>query len=257
MRIFRFLTLTVSFTVFLLLQSTAASGTPFQKGEKIIFKIRVFGIHVGNQTMSFHGKTLLNGKEVLYATADTRSLPYIEKTFNYKLHDVMHVWMDPGTLLPVKVFKDIQEGNWKNKVTIMIDQSKNTAIYYDKRTPKGKKHTLTNPTLDILSLIYYIRANRTTTGKTLVLDYLVDKKGVSQVKLKITAGEPLQVENHAIPTVHYTQLGGHGVKVRLTDDKYRLPLSISVATFEVHGYSIDIVGHLIKYSKGSAASANR
>lgn len=243
----KFKTLSVIFFIFI---QSFLYAIPYSKGEKITYKIRVWGIHVGFQTMTFHGTTTLNGKKVYYATAETRSLKSIKDKFNYELHDIMHVWTDPQTLLPVKVYKDIHEGNWKNKVTINIDQDNKTAVYYDKRHKNGKIHKLQNPTLDILSLIYYIRAHKQTTGKIVTFDYLVDKKGVNKVRLKISRGKPMNLGSQTVQTLQFNQIGGHGVKVRLTDDQYRLPLNISVATFEVHGYSINIVGHLVKYRKG-------
>lgn len=234
------------FLCLLLTRPLALPAYQFRSGERIRFKINVFGIHVGYQDMIFKGKRTLNGKNVLYAIADTRSLPSIKKMFNYSLHDVMHVWMDPDTLLPLLVRKDIQEGSWQNKVTITIDQKKRTALYRDKRNRKGRIIRLKRPTLDILSMIYYIRSQKPKPGRTLEIDYLVDKKnGVQQTSLLVRRAKPITIGGKAIPTIYYEQKGGHGVKVRMTDDAHRIPLNISVATFKVHGYSIDIVGRLL------------
>ena len=237
-------------SLLILLFSTAAASIfshPFKPGESIHFKIKVFGIHVGNQTMTLKGYKTLNGKKYLYAVADTKSTPSISHI--YVLHDIIHVWMDPVTLLPVKIFKNIREGGWRNKVTIYINQKNKTAVYYDKRNKKGRHFKLKHPTLGILSLIYFVRSIKSSHGKLINIDYLIDKGGIKKAKILVKKGKDILLSNRKIKTLKYNQLGGQGVKILMTDDKYRLPLSITVATFKVHGYSIDIVGNLVKYQK--------
>jgi len=235
----------LSLFITLFFASTVLGNFTFSIGEHFRYKIKVFGIHVGYQDMFIKGYQTIKGRRLLYAVADTKSLPEIQSTFKYSLHDVMHVWMDPATLLPVLIKKEIQEGNWKNSVTIEIDQSAKTAIYYDKRNTKGKRYTLPGPTLDLLSIIYYIRSRSVKPGEELFVYYFDEKKGVQKTSIQIKQDRPLKAGSRLIPTNIFTQMNGHGVRIRLTDDAYRIPLSITVATFKVHGYSIDIVGTLV------------
>jgi hypothetical protein len=224
---------------------------PFTPGESIRFQIKVFGILVGYQDMTFTGPTILNGKRVLHAIADTKSLDSIKNTFNYSLHDVIEVWMEPETLLPVRIYKDIQEGSWTDKVTIDIDQKAKTAIYRDKRNQTGARIPLRQATLDILSLVYYARAQQAQPGSMLSADYLVDlKQGVKQANIVVRRDNPLTVGNRTVPTLLYEQRGGQGIRVRMTDDEHRIPVSITVGTFTVYGYTIDIVGSLVKVKRG-------
>jgi hypothetical protein len=231
-------------------QAGSASNFPFTVGETLRFQIRVFNIHVGFQDMTFKGETMLNGRRVLHAVADTRSLDSIKTMFNYSLHDVIEVWMDPVTLLPVRVFKDIQEGTWTDKVTIDIDQTRRNARYFDKRTPNGVNIPLRGPTLDLLSLVYYVRAQNVKPGDVLKVDYIVDnKKGVSATEIVVKRGAPLTISGQRVPTLIFEQQGGERVTVRMTDDDRRIPISISVGTFEVFGYTIDIVGNLTNVTR--------
>jgi len=232
-------------------QMGSAADFPFKVGETIRFKIEVFNIHVGYQEMTFLGEKTLNGRKVLHAIADTKSLDSIKSMFNYSLHDVNEVWMDPETLLPVRVYRDIQEGNWLDKVTIDIDQAKKTARYSDKRT-EGADIPLRQATLDILSLVYYVRAQNVQPGSVLETDYIVDnKQGVNKTKIAVKRGEALTVSGKKVPTLLFEQVGGQGVKVLMTDDERRIPVSITVGTFKVYGYTIDIVGKLAQYTPGS------
>lgn len=233
-------------TVFLLaLSGSLMAGHKFTIGEHFRYKIKVFGIHVGYQDMILKGYRTIEGRRLLYAVADTRSLPEIQKTFKYTLHDVMHVWMDPETFLPVLIKKDIHEGNWKNKVTIRIDQKAKTAVLFDKRNKQGKHYTLPGPTLDLLSMIYYIRSRSASPGNTIPVYYFDEKKGVRKTIISVSGGRAIRAGRRTIPTNIYTQQQGHGVRVRLTSDPHRIPLSITVATFQVHGYNIDIVGTIV------------
>ena len=220
----------------------------FRSGEQFRYKIKVFGIHVGYQTMSFKGYRTLNGKRYLYAIADTRSLPFVEKTYRYKLRDIIEVWMEPDTLLPVLIKKDIHEGGWKNKIRIIMDQKTQTAIYYDKRNKKGKRYKLRGPTLDLLSMIYYMRAQK-PGNRRIKVDYFDEKKGVTGTEIRIRRYKPLRTKYGPKKTFLYSQLRGHKIQVRLLGNKDRFPISIKVATFQVHGYDINIVGILdaIKY----------
>lgn len=223
----------------------SAGTSRFPENERFRFQIKVFGIVVGYQDMMLKGYQTIAGQKLLYAVADTKSLPEIQSTFNYSLHDVIHVWMDPETLLPVLIKKDIQEGRWLDKITIEMDQTAKTAIYYDKRLPGGKRYTLPGPTLDLLSIIYYIRSLALKAGDRVTMHYFDEKKGVLKTDIAVTQDRPLKAGNRLIPTLLYTQKSGHGVRVRVTGDRMRIPLSITVATFEVYGYKIDIVGTLV------------
>jgi len=224
----------------------AGSAFQFRIGEQFRYKIKVMGIHVGFQDMALKGYRTLNGKRYLYAVADTRSLPFIEKVYKYVLHDVIEVWMEPDTLLPVLIKKDIHEGSWKNKITIVMDQKKRTAIYYDKRNKKGKKYTLQGPTLDLLSMIYYLRSRKPGNRK-IKINYFDEKKGVTETEIDIRRSGSVKIHSGLeIPVYMYSQRRGHKIQVKLTGDKHRFPIKITVATFQVHGYSIDIVGTLLK-----------
>lgn len=230
-------------------QAARAAEYPFTAGEKIRFQIKVFNIHVGFQEMTFMGEKTLNGKRVLHAVADTKSLDSIKTTFKYSLHDVNEVWMDPVTLLPVRVTRDIQEGTWTDKITIDIDQAQKTSRYSDKRV-QNAEIPLRGPTLDLLSLVYYVRAQKVKPGDVINADYIVDnKKGVSETKIIVRQGAPLTISGKKVPTLLFEQEGGERVKVLMTDDERRIPVSISVGTFNVFGYTIDIVGSLVDISR--------
>ncbi|HOG63922.1 MAG TPA: DUF3108 domain-containing protein [Spirochaetota bacterium] len=251
-RSFSLLTLVVPLmTLILILSPSKAAAFPFSPGEVIRFQIKVFGLHVGYQDMKFTGPVMLNGRRVLHAVADTRSLESIKSAFNYSLHDVIEVWMDPVTLLPIRVYKDIQEGSWTDKVTIDIDQNNRTALYRDKRNPNGVRIPLRRATLDILSLVYYVRAQQAQPGTMLSADYIVDnKQGVKDANIAVRRADPLPVGGRSVPTLLFEQRGGQGVRVRMTDDANRVPVSITVGTFKVYGYDIDIVGSLVKVTRG-------
>lgn len=228
----------------------AAAALPFSPGETIKYKIVVMGIHVGYQEMTFKGPVEVDGRTLLYAVADTKSLSIIQTMFRYSLHDVIHVWMDPRTLLPVRVLKEIQEGSWTDRVTVDIDQGARTALYRDKRNPGGIRLALGGPTLDILSLIYWTRSQAAGPGSWLVAEYLVDaRQGAKRAALGVQRAPSMRVGDRDIGTLLFAQQGGQRVRVRMTDDERRIPLNITVGTFQVHGYTIDIVGHLVAISR--------
>jgi len=237
--------------LFIVFPQAARAAYPFRAGETIRFTIKVFNIEVGYQDMTFLGEATLNGRRVLHATAVTKSLDSIKTMFNYSLHDVNEVWMDPDTLLPIRIARDIQEGSWTDKVSIDMDQARKTARYTDKRSPDGVAIPLTGPTLDILSLIYFARAQQVSAGGVIDADYIVDnKQGVNKTRIAARKGEMINLSGAKVPTLWYEQQGGQGVKVRMTDDDKRIPLSITVGTFKVYGYTIDIVGSLSGYTRG-------
>ncbi len=205
----------------------------------------------GEQTVSgMRRYTHLNGKRALYAVADTQSMPFVRQSFNYELHDVIHVWFDPDTLLPILITKDIHEGNWRNNVRIEIDQENKQAVYFDKREKEGVVMELAHPTFDILTMVYYVRARATVGQPNMNINYLIDnKKGIDTAVMRIVKGEDLSVGSRRVKTLMFEQLGGPEVRVRMTDDANRIPVSITVGTFEVHGYRIDIVGNLIQINR--------
>lgn len=222
---------------------------PFAVGERIRFKVNVMGYHVGFQDMHLKEMVTENGRRLLHAVADTRSLPFVKQLFNYELHDVFHVWMDARTLRPVRIRKIVREGSWRNKVLINIDQEKGRAVYYDKRNRKGAVIPLARPAFGILSLVYFLRA-RARPGLQLDIDYIIEnKKGTRRASVSVKQGRPLQLGKQRVPTLLLQVKGGPGVRVRVTADRYRIPLSITVGTFKVHGYTIDITGSLVRIKR--------
>ncbi|MDP1852799.1 MAG: DUF3108 domain-containing protein [Candidatus Omnitrophota bacterium] len=81
---------------------------PFKAGETITYQIKLNGINIGRATLSYKGRTKLEGKDVYLILFST-------DTLNFKDTEIMYA--DTENFLPLRIERDIN--NWGRKMSII------------------------------------------------------------------------------------------------------------------------------------------
>jgi hypothetical protein len=111
-----------------------------------------FGPIVGGNATLILKQEYLNNKLVFHARGEARTVGLAEKLYSVK--DIFESFFDLQTLLPYKAVRDVKEGNYRKHEEAIFNHSGNT-VYC---TRKDTTLTIPQNTLDMMSLLYYIRS---------------------------------------------------------------------------------------------------
>jgi len=202
----------------------------FQVGEKLTYNLKLIGLPVGTQ--------ILQIKEVLHKDEDHLYLLTSEVTGSdllsmvYHLEDRIESYVRVNTLYPQLVRMDLKEGSLEKKLEIKIDWEKERkAVIWDKNQNKKWTHTLSAPPLDLLSLIYWIRAQDLHVGRDFEVLLVDSTANFKKIRFIVSSVEKVYTYRGVYPAfvVEETEIS-NGVKVWFSLDKVHVPLQIQVTT---------------------------
>ena len=226
-----------------IVNANAKSYVP-QVGEILQYKMFVMGMYVGDTTITIKKTIKFEGKKCFYIISETKSTPEIAKKF-YPLHDVHIIYLDVKTLLPVKCLKKLNEGTYKNNVSISFYRDKKEYFFKDRDDKKGRIVSYTYPAMDLLGLIFYVRGLDLDKDKKVKLGLVAHDRPINFIG-KITSEKKMR--QHTILT--FSELQGKQFMMTYTKDK-RIPLKLSMVGLKIHNYNINVTGKLVKYQKGN------
>lgn len=124
---------------------------PFRGGEKLIYIVK-FGPIVGGNASLVLKQVSYNNRQVYFASGEGKTVGLAEKLYSVK--DVFESYFDMNSLLPYKAIRDVKEGNYRKHDEAVFNQTANT-VY---STRKDSVYQVPRHTLDMVSLLYYIRS---------------------------------------------------------------------------------------------------
>ncbi|MEW5768569.1 MAG: DUF3108 domain-containing protein [bacterium] len=206
-----------------------AQGYPFQVGEKLIYEVKILGIKAGKQTIKIDSKTKLGQEEVYCLTSETASSSFL--SLFYKVYDRIQTYIGVNDLLPRYIKADIHEGGKIRHTKTQIDQGDLTAVVREENKPEKKLEIAPN-TIDVTSLIYYLRTKEFEVGDTFDLGIINTGSGVKFLNTRVEIVERKTIE---VPLGEFTALLARedkdgGIGIWFSDDRLRLPLRIDATT---------------------------
>ena len=123
----------------------------FRDGENLLYVVK-FGPIVGGNASLVLKQEYLNNKLVFHARGEAKTVGLAEKLYSVK--DIFESFFDLHTLLPYKAVRDVKEGNYRKHEEAIFNHTGNT-VYC---TRKDTTLTIPQNTLDMMSLLYYIRS---------------------------------------------------------------------------------------------------
>jgi hypothetical protein len=205
----------------------------FGPGERLVYSVRYGIIRAGEATLEVGPPVSVASRECYHLIGTAASGDPFSSFF--RVDDRMESWLDAEFILPWRFRKELNEGSFKAKQQIEIDQVNRTATYHD-----GKTMGLDPQVQDVLSALYWLRTMDLTPGTRVVIPTHVDKRNVNlevavlgRERIDTPAGEfdCLEVEPKLlIDTGLYDQEKGK-LLIYLTDDRRKIPVHFKIKVF--------------------------
>jgi len=207
------------------------SNRAFKSGEKVTFKVYYnMGIiwsaaGIANFTVK-DGK--YKGKDVYHIVGEGKTLKSYE--WFYKVDDRYESWIDKETLLPLKFYRNVSEGDIKFNSIALFDHENQKVFTDDKsfNTPKCIQ--------DVLSTIYYARNidyDKYQPGSKIPFSMFLDDK-VYNLYIRYMGKEKIKTKYGVFNTIKIKPLliegtifkDGDKMTVWVSDDKNHIPVRV-------------------------------
>ena len=205
-------------------------------GERLSFQGRWIGIPVGYGWVEVKGIVDLEGRRAYHIEAEGFSNEILS-TF-YPIHDVVHSYLDVETLQPLRFEKHQREGRYRADEVVTFDLQHATATYRSLRNQSVKEIPLPPKFQDIISALYWFRAQAIRPNEKLVLDIYTDEK-IYQAEIFVKQPMILELlKRGTFPCILVEPKASFkGLLVKrgrvwayLSADEHRLPLLIKATT---------------------------
>lgn len=203
----------------------------FQSGEVIIMKVyySTLGMYVGAGEATF-STTLekFNGKMSYHCVGDGKSYSFFDGF--YKVRDKYETYMDTATMLPLKFFRNVDEGGTKFYNNVTFNHAAGTAV-----STHGV-FKISSCIQDVLSAMYYARNidfNKYKVDDKIPFDMFLDDE-VFHMYLRYMGKETVKTRYGKFRAIKFKPLllkgtifeGGEKMTVWVSDDKNRLPIRV-------------------------------
>ncbi len=160
--------------------------------EKLSFNMSWGLLSVGEATLGVDKIVMFNGRAAYHLVSQARSNAFCD-TF-YVVRDLNESWLDAKTLTSLGYSKKIREGHFFRDDWVLYDHD--AALFVNRRTSKDGSYSVRTGTIpaqvqDILSSIFYIRAQPLRPGAELTVD--VNTPDNWPLSIKVLKREPLTV----------------------------------------------------------------
>jgi Protein of unknown function (DUF3108) len=245
----------------------ADNQTAIRPGEDLTYVVRWGAVTGGYATLSVPEINTVAGQQAYHILSEARSTKFVD-TF-YKVRDRNEAWMDTVSPRSLRYSKKISEGKYSVDEVVELDQDARTfhetEIRHDKNDAKEeKKGSIPANVLDVLSSLYYIRAQDLQVGKSFTVDVhsgdktfplLVNVKKMEKVKVK--AGKFLCYRVEPVLRDHGIFIQkGKKLEVWMTADARHMPVLMRSEIFIGH-VSAELVKQTLHAPKDAQQLAKR
>ena len=212
--------------------------TPWSK-EELKYGVYYSFIKAGTAYIKNRGLTTVNGHSAYLIQTTAFSASVIDSVF--KVRDVNYSWIDAENFYSLGYVQSLREGNYVRDEWVTFDFP-NKRYYGEvkkKKDPRTIAGELNQQVLDMLSSLYYVRAQKLEVGKDIVFD-IINREEQYPLVVKVTGKETIKTaagKFHCF--VVEPQFRGEGIfvskgknlKVWITDDKYKMPVKMQTEVF--------------------------
>lgn len=207
--------------------------------EELKYGIYYSFIKAGTAYIKNRGLTTVNGRLAYLIQTTAFSAAAIDAVF--KVRDINYSWIDAQTFYSLGYMQSLREGNYVRDEWIIFD-APNRRYYGEvkkKAEPRLIEGTLSGEVLDMLSSLYFVRAQKLEVGKDITLD-LVNREEQYPMAVKVLGKETVKTSAGKFRCIVVEpQFRGEGIfvtkgkslKVWLTDDKYKMPVKMQTEVF--------------------------
>ncbi len=210
--------------------------------EKVTMDVSWGLLSVGEATIGVDRLVMFNGRPAYHLVSEARSNSFCD-TF-YPVRDLNESWLDARTLTSLGYSKKLREGAYHRDVWVLYDRDAGTFV--ERQTAKDgsfrvKVGTIPAQVQDILSSVYYTRAQSLEDGGQVIVD--VNTPDNWPLVVKVMARETVKTGLGAMKSVlvepAMRQEGlfiqkGKRLRLWLSDDAAHRPLLMKVEVFFGH-----------------------
>lgn len=218
--------------------STQAQQAPW-KNEQLKFGVYYSFVKAGTAYIKNQGLADIDGRPAYLIQTSAFSAPVIDAVF--KVRDVNYSWIDAADFYSRGYSQSLREGNYKRDEWVIFDYADNSyhGEVKKKAEPREVTGQVTQPVLDILSALYYVRTQPLTPGQEVVFD-IVNREEQYPLVVKVTGRETVKTAAGKFKCIVVEpQFRGEGIfvskgkslKVWLTDDKRKMPVKMKTEVF--------------------------
>ena len=207
--------------------------------EQLKYGIYYSFIKAGTAYIRNRGLVEIDGRPAYLLQTTAFSATVIDAVF--KVRDINQSWLDATDFYSYGYGQSVREGNYKRDEWLKFDYAahKYTGKIQKKEAPKNISGPLDIKVLDMLSSLYYVRAQKLEVGTDVVFD-IINREKQYPLVVKVLKKETVKTPAGKFECIVVEpQLRGEGIfvskgkslKVWLTDDEYKLPVQMKVEVF--------------------------
>ena len=215
---------------FFLLLVTPGRGEkihPFKPGEKLTYRVKIFGLPVGQEVLEIKDVVSIDGEPTYPLFWRVRIVdPF---SLLYHFDDTIESFVDVKTLYPRLVRFHFEEGNRIKDREVQLDQTEGVALIKDWKGEFKREFSL--PAMDTVSLIYWLRAQDLWVGKSFSLS-LIEGRNPRKVEIKVLRKEEVTTYSGNYSAFLCSEVTSDKTEVKLwiSDDERHLPVKFQAET---------------------------
>lgn len=185
----------LSVCLLLLAVAGQADPLPFATGEKFFYEVRWEQVPVAQVSLEVQPVEQIQGEPAYHFVFRARTYPALNVIYPVDGH--IGGYTNLGLTRSFRMEKDMREG-WKRR-TFQVDYDWARGIgSYIKRGKKRRQVALEEGTLDMLSILYFVRSLPLEAGLEVTRPVSSGKK-IYQIKARVVRQETIMVGGHAWP----------------------------------------------------------
>ena len=209
------------------------------RGEELKYGIYYSFIRAGTAYIKNRGLTTVNGRKAFLLQTTAFSAAVIDAFF--KVRDINYSWLDAENFYSLGYLQSVREGGYKRDEWLIFDYPKK--LFYGELQKKEDPHIISGPldmqVLDMLSSLYFVRAQKLEVGKDIVFD-IINRERQYPLVVKVLKKETVKTDAGKFDCIVVEpQFRGEGIfvskgkslKVWLTDDEYKMPVKMKTEVF--------------------------
>lgn len=217
---------------------SAKTGAPWD-GEQLKYGVYYSFIKAGTAYIKNRGIVDIDGRPAYLIQTTAFSATVIDAFF--KVRDINQSWIDAQSYYSRGYTQSVREGSYKRDEWVTFDPANHTFFgqIQKKEGPRPIKGRLETDVADMLSSLYYVRAQKLLPGTSIVFDIVNREKQyplIVNVLNKETVKTPAGKFNCIVVEPQIRGEGifvskGKSLKVWLTDDEYKMPVKMKTEVF--------------------------
>lgn len=208
-------------------------------GESLKYGVYYTFIRAGTAYIKNRGLSTVNGRDAYLLQTTAFSASVIDAFF--KVRDVNYSWLDAENFYSLGYLQSVREGSYKRDEWLIFDYPRQ--LFYGevqkKEDPRVISGGLPMRVLDMLSSLYFVRAQKLELGKDIVFD-IINREKQYPLVVKVLGKETVKTDAGKFDCIVVEpQFRGEGIfvskgkslKVWLTDDAYKMPVKMKAEVF--------------------------